>query len=104
MTETALIVGTGSGLSASLARLFAKNGMKVALASRKPQKLEALARDTKAPGYTCDASSRSPVPALLKSLTADLGGPAVVLDSPRSRPRGPVSAPAPAAAGETPVG
>ncbi len=31
MAETALIVGVGSGLSASLARLFAREGMKVAL-------------------------------------------------------------------------
>ena len=34
MTETALIVGAGSGLSAALARLFAKEGMRVALAAR----------------------------------------------------------------------
>ena len=34
--RTALIVGAGSGLSASLARLFGANGMKVALASRNP--------------------------------------------------------------------
>ena len=32
--EIALIVGTGPGLSASLARLFKKDGMKVALAAR----------------------------------------------------------------------
>lgn len=34
MATTALIVGAGSGLSASLARLFAKEGMTVALAAR----------------------------------------------------------------------
>ena len=33
--EIALIVGAGSGLSASLARLFAREGMKVALAARR---------------------------------------------------------------------
>ena len=32
--EIALIVGSGPGLSASLARLFKKEGMKVALAAR----------------------------------------------------------------------
>ena len=37
--RTALIVGAGSGLSASLARLFSKNGMKVALAARSTGKL-----------------------------------------------------------------
>jgi NAD(P)-dependent dehydrogenase (short-subunit alcohol dehydrogenase family) len=90
MTEIALIVGTGSGLSASLARLFAKNGMKVALASRKPQKLDALAQETGARPYACDASSRSDVPALFKSLTADLGSPDLVVYNPSYRTRGPL--------------
>src|ERR1051326_7470139 len=90
MTETALVVGTGSGLSASLARLFTKNGMKVALASRQPKKLEALARDTKARVYTCDASSRSDVPALFKAVTADLGAPDIVVYNPSYRTRGPL--------------
>ncbi|HXA72104.1 MAG TPA: SDR family NAD(P)-dependent oxidoreductase [Stellaceae bacterium] len=90
MTEIALIVGTGSGLSASLARLFAKNGMKVALASRKPQKLDALAREIGARHYACDASSRSDVPALFKSVTADLGAPDLVVYNPSYRTRGPL--------------
>jgi NAD(P)-dependent dehydrogenase (short-subunit alcohol dehydrogenase family) len=90
MTEIALVVGTGSGLSASLARLFAKNGMKVALASRKPQKLEALAREIGARHYACDASSRSDVPALFKSVTADLGAPDLVVYNPSYRTRGPL--------------
>lgn len=90
MTEIALVVGTGSGLSASLARLFAKNGMKVALASRKPQKLEALAKETGARAYACDASSRSEVPALFKSVTEDLGAPDLVVYNPSYRTRGPL--------------
>ena len=90
MTEIALIVGTGSGLSASLARLFAKSDMKIALAARKPQKLDALARETGARVYGCDASSRADVPALLKSVTADLGTPDVVVYNPSYRTRGPL--------------
>jgi len=90
MTELALIVGTGSGLSASLARLFAKNGMKVALAARKPQKLEALAREINARAYACDASSRPDVAALFKSVTADLGAPDLVVYNPSYRTRGPL--------------
>ena len=35
--DTALIVGAGQGLSASLARLFAREGMRVALAARRPE-------------------------------------------------------------------
>ena len=42
--RSALIVGTGPGLSASLARLFAKNGLSVALADRQTDKLAALAK------------------------------------------------------------
>ena len=91
MTEIALIVGAGSGLSASLARLFAKNDMTVALAARKPQRLEALAKDTKARVYACDASSRTDVPALFKSVTADLGPPDVVVYNPSYRTRGPIA-------------
>ena len=55
MTEmpyrTALIVGVGSGLSASLARLFAKNGMKVALAARRADGLAALAQGDRRQGF-----------------------------------------------------
>ena len=91
MTEIALIVGTGSGLSASLARLFAKNDMKVALAARKPQKLDALARETGARVYACDASSRTDVPALFKSVTADFGTPDLVVYNPSYRTRGPLT-------------
>lgn len=40
--EKALIIGTGPGLSASLARLFAKEGMQVAVAARNTDKLGGL--------------------------------------------------------------
>ena len=40
--NTALIVGAGEGLSASLARRFAREGIKVALAARKIEKLGEL--------------------------------------------------------------
>ena len=49
--KTALIVGVGSGLSASLARLFAKDGMKVALAARRADNLAALAKETGAKSF-----------------------------------------------------
>ena len=41
--ESALIVGAGEGLSASLARLFAREGMRIALAARRTDKLAGLA-------------------------------------------------------------
>ena len=61
MTKTALIVGAGSGISASFARLLAKNGYQVALASRDPAKLTRLAAETKATTRTCDAADPASV-------------------------------------------
>lgn len=61
MSETALIVGTGSGLSAALARCFAQEGMRIALAARRVDKLGALAAETRARVLRCDASRREDV-------------------------------------------
>ena len=55
----ALIVGAGSGLSASLARAFAKAGMKVALAARSPDKLAGLAQETGARSLCLRRHARS---------------------------------------------
>ena len=55
---TALIVGAGSGLSASLARKLAARGHKLVLAARNTDKLIALAGETGAATITCDASKR----------------------------------------------
>ena len=49
--KSALIVGSGAGLSASLARALAKVGLKVALAARAIDKLSALAQETGARTY-----------------------------------------------------
>ena len=60
--HTALIVGAGPGLSGSLARLCKKNGMNIALAARRVDKLAELCADTGASAHQCDASDppRSP--------------------------------------------
>ena len=79
MTETALIVGAGSGLSAALARLFTKEGMRVALAARRTEKLEALLRETGARAYRCDASKRDEVDKLFAAIAAELGAPDIVV-------------------------
>jgi len=55
--EIALIVGVGPGLSASLARLFKKESMKVALAARDAKKLDELVKEIDGRAYPCDASS-----------------------------------------------
>jgi NAD(P)-dependent dehydrogenase (short-subunit alcohol dehydrogenase family) len=88
--ETALIVGAGSGLSASLARLFAGEGLAVALAARSPDKLDALVAETGARAYRCDAADPDSVDALFAAVDRDLGAPDVVVFNPSARVRGPV--------------
>ena len=91
MTYTsALIVGAGSGLSASLARAFTREGMRVALAARDTGKLQDLARETGARAYACDAAQREAVDALFAALE-DAGAPDVVVYNASRRARGPVA-------------
>jgi len=89
--RTALIVGAGSGLSASLARLFSKNGMKVALAARLTEKLSALAGETGAKVFACDATQRADVEKLFAGVEAALGPPDVVVYNASFRTRGPIA-------------
>lgn len=86
--ETAIIVGVGPGLSASLARLCAREGMSVALAARNPEKLSALAQETQARAYACDATDPAQVEALFASVDRDLGTPTLVVFNASMRYRG----------------
>ena len=87
----ALIVGAGPGLSASLARLLAGEGMRVGLASRNPDKLADLARETGAATHACDASRPEEVEALFAAMGTALGGaPDVVVYNASGRLRGPL--------------
>ena len=61
MTESVLIVGVGSGLSASLARLCSKKNMIVNLAARNIDKLKALKEETNANTYQCDSTNKENV-------------------------------------------
>ena len=88
--RTALIVGVGSGLSASLARLLNKHGIKVALAARRPDNLAGLAQETGAKVFTCDATDRGQVVKLFSELEAGPGAPDVVIYNASYRTRGPL--------------
>lgn len=88
--EVALIVGAGSGLSASLARRLAGDGVQVALAARDTGKLDALAGETSASVYRCDATDEAAVEGLFASVTADLGEPDLVIYNASARTRGPI--------------
>jgi NAD(P)-dependent dehydrogenase (short-subunit alcohol dehydrogenase family) len=88
MAETALIVGAGQGLSASLARLFAAEGMRVALASRSEAKLAPDLRSIGARSYRCDATRPEEVERLFAAVAAECGAPDVVVYNASYRVRG----------------
>ena len=85
----ALIVGAGSGLSASLARVFAKEGMRVALAARSPAKLAEFVQATGAKAFNCDAAKRDEVEKLFANLDDAQMTPDVVVYNASYRTRGP---------------
>src|SRR3954452_8431737 len=70
---TALIVGAGSGLSASLARHLSNEGIKVALAARSTGDLATMVKDIGAAAFTCDASKPADVATLFADLDAGFG-------------------------------
>jgi NAD(P)-dependent dehydrogenase (short-subunit alcohol dehydrogenase family) len=88
--NTALIVGAGSGLSASLARVLAKEGIKVALAARSIDDLAPLEKEIGARTYACDASQRAAVEKLFAALDAGFGAPEIVIYNASYRVRGPL--------------
>jgi NAD(P)-dependent dehydrogenase (short-subunit alcohol dehydrogenase family) len=79
--EVALIVGSGPGISASSARLFAENGLRVAVAARDAEKpvLRDLEERHGVRRYACDASDPRSVAELFERVSADLGAPALVV-------------------------
>ena len=89
--KNALIVGVGPGLSASLARLFARNGMQVALAARNTDKLAALAHETAAATFACEATEPEEVAALFDVVIATQGVPDIVVYNASARARGPIT-------------
>jgi NAD(P)-dependent dehydrogenase (short-subunit alcohol dehydrogenase family) len=87
--RTALIVGVGSGVSASLARLFNKAGINVALAARRAANLADLAKETGALALACDATDPGQVSRLYAELDKSFGAPDVVVYNASYRTRGP---------------
>ena len=77
--STALIVGAGVGISASLARLFSKHGVKVAVAARDSDKLSALATEIGGRAFPVDARDASQVKRLFRDATHELGEPDVIV-------------------------
>lgn len=86
----ALIVGVGDGLSASLARLLARDGYAVALAARNAAKLTNLAAEVGGQGFAVDAGDAGQVAFLFDQVEAKLGAPEVVIYNASGRERGPL--------------
>lgn len=87
--RTALIVGAGSGLSASLARRLSRAGLSVALASRTTDDLAGLVSETGAKAFACDASNAEEVARLFADVETAFGAPDVAIYNASFRTRGP---------------
>jgi NAD(P)-dependent dehydrogenase (short-subunit alcohol dehydrogenase family) len=89
--QRALIVGAGPGLGASLARAFTRDaGMQVVVAARRLDKLQAIAQETGAGVFTCDATHASAVATLFDEASRHFGAPPdVVVYNASQRVRGP---------------
>jgi NAD(P)-dependent dehydrogenase (short-subunit alcohol dehydrogenase family) len=87
--RTALIVGVGGGLSASVARTFTKAGMKVALAARRANDLAPLAKEIGGKAFACDATKHADVSKLFADVEVAYGAPDVVVYNASYRTRGP---------------
>jgi NAD(P)-dependent dehydrogenase (short-subunit alcohol dehydrogenase family) len=89
--RTALIVGAGAGISASVARGLGAAGLKVGLAARNIDKLAPLATEIAAERFAVDASDPAAVAHLFEEADARLGTPDVVLYNASARAHGPVA-------------
>jgi NAD(P)-dependent dehydrogenase (short-subunit alcohol dehydrogenase family) len=89
--RTALIVGAGPGISASLARGLAAAGLKVGVAARNVEKLAPLAAETGAQTFPVDASQPAAVARLFEDVDGRLGEPDIVVYNASARAHGPIA-------------
>jgi len=88
--RSVLIVGAGSGISASLARSLSKAGLRVGIAARNVKKLAALAAEAKAQTFAVDASDPAAVARLFEDADLKLGEIDIVIYNASTRVRGPI--------------
>src|SRR6201984_718924 len=79
--DVAIIVGGGPGISASCARLFAQNGIRVGIAARNPDKpvLQNLDGTHVVRRYACDATEPGAVAMVFQNIFRDLGAPTLLV-------------------------
>ena len=91
MNESVLIVGAGSGLSASLARLCASKDMKVVLAARNIEKLQSLKEEINVQTFKCDSSNIESVSNLFRETDKTIGTPNLVIYNSSARFKGSIT-------------
>jgi NAD(P)-dependent dehydrogenase (short-subunit alcohol dehydrogenase family) len=89
--RTALIVGAGPGISASLARALSRLGVKVGLAARNAGKLQTLADEIGGAAFAADAADPAAVAALFDAATERLGDLDIVVYNAGVRVHGPLA-------------
>lgn len=89
--KSALIVGTGPGISASVARALSTAGLKVAVAARDAEKLRPLAGEIGAEAFAADAADPAAVARLFDQVEARIGVPEVVVFNATGWARGPIA-------------
>ncbi len=89
--ESALIIGAGVGISASLARLLSSQKIKVGLVARDARKLAELASETGALTFSADAADPTEVTRLFNQADSQLGPPDIVVYNPSARAHGSIA-------------
>jgi 7-alpha-hydroxysteroid dehydrogenase len=84
--KVALITGSGRGIGAGMARMFAKAGAAVALTARTSSEIDAVAAEIRAAGgravaIPCDLNDIASLPGLIEQCVAQLGGLDVVINN-----------------------
>ena len=88
---TALIIGVGPGLSASLARKFAARGHDLVLVSRETSDLLPLAKETSAKVVAADAATPEGADQIFEAVDAMPSSLAISVYNPSARVRGPIT-------------
>jgi NAD(P)-dependent dehydrogenase (short-subunit alcohol dehydrogenase family) len=89
--RTALIIGAGAGISASLARALTNEGIKVGLVARDADKLASQAAAIGALAFAADAADPAAMAALFDQVDSRLGEPDIVIYNPSARAHGSVA-------------
>jgi NAD(P)-dependent dehydrogenase (short-subunit alcohol dehydrogenase family) len=80
-SAVALIIGGGPGISASCARLFTAQGLRVAVAARDPDKpvMQTLEKECGARRFACNAADPAAVAGLFETVSREIGVPRLVV-------------------------